>query len=276
MVDEINTPATAVAATDTTAATSAAPAVAAPINASAETPAQAATPAPVSPSAAPEPTAAPAPTTVLGAEPPAPTATPEPTAAPAPVQDPNEIKKDESSQSVEPAPLPSYEPWKLPEGATLDEAKATEFNSLLAEMQTTTKAEQAFVQEFGQKLIERHISEVKETVDRLHESYQQAWRKQTDDWKQAFISDPEIGGNRQETTVTAANDFISTYGGTPEQQKEFRALMETTGLGNHPAMIRILANAKNNAQFSAPKPIVGKPATEKLTTTQKFYGKKTG
>lgn len=278
MADQTDTTATAasapIAAPAASVAVSSAPAAeAAPVAASpssygVQTPADA--PPAAAPTATAEPPVAAAiPPTVIGAEPKIPEIkTPE-------GEKPPEPKKDEASQSDAPAPLPAYEAWTLPEGVTLDEAKATEFNKLLGEFQAGSKAEQAAVQAFGQELIDRHVSELKSALARKDETYQQAWVKQTEDWKQAFVNDPEIGLNRQETTVATANEFIATHGGTPEQQAEFRSLMQTTGLGNHPAMIRLLANAKNSAAFGAPQPLAGTPPTEKVSRSQKYYGKKT-
>lgn len=235
------------------------------------------TPPVVAPSTTAEPSAAAtelAPT-VLGAEP-KPAEVPKPAETQTPEgEKPTEPKKDEASQSEQPAPLPTYEPWTLPEGIKLDDTQAGEFNKLLGEFQASTKAETAAVQKFGQELVSRHVAEVKESIERTHKTYQSAWLKQAEDWKQAFISDPEIGGNRQETTVAAANEFIVTHGGTPQQQSEFRALMQQTGLGNHPAMIRMLANAKNSPEFTEGKPLAGAPVVAKQSKSQKFYAKKT-
>lgn len=217
------------------------------------------------------------PATVLGAEPVKPVEKPieaKPEIKPTEGEKIPEVKKEEASKSDEPAPLPTYEPWVLPEGITIEETKASEFNKMLAEFQTNTKSEQVLVQKFGQDLVDRHISEVKSATERMQKAYSDAWVKQTENWKQQFISDPEIGLNRQETTIAAANEFISTHGGTPEQQSAFRKLMEDTGIGNHPEMIRLLASAKNSAAFIEPKPLAGTPSASKPSKSQKFYGKK--
>lgn len=182
-----------------------------------------------------------------------------------------EIKKEDGKQSDEPAPLPTYEAFKLPEGITLEGNKLSEFTKDLGEFQTRTKAEQAAVQEFGQKLVDRHIAEVNSTVKRLNEHYTQAWEKQKIEWKDAFVKDPEIGGNRQETTVNAALQFIKTHGGNEAQQQEFRQLMETTGIGNHPAMIRLLAKANMNMAEGKPLP-AAKPVPTATSKVAKRYG----
>ncbi len=182
-----------------------------------------------------------------------------------------EPKKEEASQSDEPAPLPSYEAFTLPENITLDSEKLVEFTKDLGEFQNATKADQKAVQEFGQKLVDRHVAEVQETLKRRDEYYVATWEKQKSDWKEAFENDPEIGGNRKETTVNAALEFIRTHGGNEEQQKEFRDLMESTGLGNHPAIIRMLANANLAKAEGKPLP-AAKPAPQNTSKVARRYG----
>lgn len=282
MVDEPITPAAPAASTlaavpATDAAASAAPVAAsnpesAPAQASTETPS--APPAAESSSAPAQSSALQLPATLLGAEPKvdakaADAKTPEVKSAEG--EKPAEDKKVEGDKSAEPAALPSYEPWVVPKGVKLDEKQSGEFNTLLGEFQNITKADQAEVQKFGQTLVDKHTAAVNETVGRVHGAYQQAWVKQTEDWKQSFVSDPEIGGKRQETTLASANEFIRTHGGTPEQQASFRKLMQDTGIGNHPDMIRILANAMS--AFSEPKPVPAQAPVTKVSKSQKFYGK---
>lgn len=191
---------------------------------------------------------------------------------PKPADDTAEPKKEEAAQSVEPAPLPAYEAFTLPQGVTLDDAKLVEFTKDLGEFQNMTKADQAEVQKFGQKLVDRHIAETQETLKRRDEYYVATWEKTKSDWKEAFENDPEIGGNRKETTVNAALEFIRTHGGNETQQKEFRDLMESTGLGNHPAIIRLLANA--NVAKAEGKPLPGiKPESQAtVSKVAKRYG----
>lgn len=184
----------------------------------------------------------------------------------------SEVAPDEGGQSDDPAPPPKYDPFTLPEDIKLDESRIVEFTNLLSELETSGKASHEAVQAFGQKAVEFHINEVKNAVENLTSLYQTAWDKQKTDWKDSFLKDPEIGGNRFQTTVDSALAFIKTHGGTPEQQEEFRGLMETSGLGNHPAMIRMLANAGRAMQEG--KPLAApKPVPQQKSKTQTLYGK---
>jgi hypothetical protein len=174
-------------------------------------------------------------------------------------------------QSDDPAPPPTYDAFEVPEGITLDKDRVSKFTELLGKFEQTTKADHAAVQAFGQEAVNFHINEIQNAVTELQKFYQTAWDKQKADWKDAFMKDPEIGGNRFQTTVDAARNFIRTHGGTPEQQAEFRNVMETSGLGNHPAILRILANA--GAAMGEGTPLANvKPVSQPKSRIRTMYG----
>lgn len=180
-------------------------------------------------------------------------------------------KKNEEGQSAEPAPPPVYDPFTVPEGITLDPDRVTKFTGILAELETGGKVDHALVQQFGQKAVDFHTAEVKKAVEDVTNLYKTSWDRQKTEWKDSFMKDPEIGGNRFQTTVDAALTFIRTHGGTPEQQTEFRNLMETSGLGNHPAVIRLLANA--GTAMAEGRPLAAqKPVSVPKSKTSTLYG----
>jgi hypothetical protein len=193
---------------------------------------------------------------------------------------PAEQPKAEGSPSAEPAPLPTYERFTLPEGIQIDEKKLGEFTKDLGEFQVANKVEQTKVQEFAQKLVNRYIAESKETVDRLVKSYEATWEKQKNDWKESFISDPELGGNRQETTATAVQNLVDEFGGSKEQITELRKFMDL-GIGNNPNLIRLMKNAadtitdmRKKYETETNRPLTGqRPETVKKSKTQTLYGK---
>mgnify|MGYP000072417947 CR=1 FL=1 len=170
-----------------------------------------------------------------------------------------EAPKDEGGQSVEPAPPPKYDPFVYPEGVTLDETRVGELTNLLSALELEGKADHAKLQETGQKLVDLYISESKAAVEKISEYYANAWEKQKTDWREATTNDPEFGGNRLQTTLDAASTFIRTHGGTKEQQAELRSLMDSSGLGNNLAVIRLFATAgramSEGRPLAAPKPV---------------------
>lgn len=257
----------------------------APAPAPAATPTIEPAPAPAPPEPAPAPSPAPVTKTILGSEPPkpAPAAAPEnkdakPVAEAKPAA---EQKKDEGGPSAEPAPLPTYEPFKLADGVQIDEKKLGEFTKELGEFEFANKGvEHAKVQEFAQKLVNRYVSETQETVQRIVDHYNNTWDKQKNEWREAFIADAELGGNRQETTAANVQKFVGEFGGDVKQVEALRGFMET-GIGNHPALIRLMNNAastvnalrlKYETETNAPLP-GQKPVTEKRSKTQTLYGK---
>lgn len=239
------------------------------------------------PAPAASPEVAPAKTTILGTEPPKPAdaaaaPTPEnkdakPAVAEAPAAEP---KKEEGGQSAEPAPLPAYEPFKFPEGLQVDEKKFGEFTKELGEFEVSTKADHGAVQEFAQKLVNRYAAETQETVKRIVDHYTNTWEKTKNEWREAFIADPEMGGNRQQTTATSVQNFVSEFGGDVKQIEELRGFMES-GVGNNPNLIRLMNNANNAVKALRMKyesesntPLPGqKPVSEKKSKTQTLYGK---
>lgn len=179
----------------------------------------------------------------------------------------------EGSQSAEPAPPPTYDTFTLPEGVTLVPERVQEFTSLLTKLETEGKADHATVQKFGQEAVNFYVAEVQKAVTEINSNLQNSWKQQKNEWKETFLKDPEIGGERSQTTVDSALKFVRTHGGTAEQQQEFKSLMETSGLGNHPVMIRLLARA--GEAMSEGKPLAAqKPATTSVRSkVQTMYGK---
>lgn len=169
-----------------------------------------------------------------------------PVADTAKVEAPIEVKEDKQvdSQSAETAQLPTYEAFKLPEGITFDNEKLSEFMKDLGELQGKTKAEKAIMQEFGQKLMDRHVAELQKTIQLVQEQNKIANETKVKSWDESFRKDPEIGGNKQDTTLNVARSAMK-YAGNEAQQKEFRQLLQDTGAYAHPAMIRTLANFQN-------------------------------
>lgn len=266
----------------TTSSAEPAPIVVAPVVAPVPV-APAVEPAPIAPAevtppvAAEKPPEAPvaevAPPTVLG-EAPKETPPEKPVEAPVEGKEPAETaeKKSEGGQSDETAPPPKYDPWTLPEGIKLDETKAQEFTTLLADLEKSG-GDHSAIQQFGQKAVDLYVNEVKTAVEGIQKYYQDTWDKTKTTWREEFLKDPDLGGNRFQTTVDAANTFIRTHGGTADEQAEFRALMDSSGLGNHKVVIRILANAGKAMSEGRPLASVKPPAAPK-SKTQTLYGGK--
>lgn len=181
-------------------------------------------------------------------------------------------EKTEEVQSEEPAPTPVYDQFTLPEGFSTEGEQVKKFTDLLSDLEVNGKADHALLQEFGQKAVDMYTTEVKTAVENLQKLYNDTWTRTKLDWKESFLKDPEIGGNRFQTSVDSANSFIRMHGGTEDQQAEFRNLMNTTGIGNHPAMIRLLAKAGTAMSEGTPL-AASKPVAPPKSKTSTLYGK---
>lgn len=174
----------------------------------------------------------------------------------------------EESESEE-APLPSYEPFSLPEGINLDGEQLEQFTKDLSEFETLTKADHAEVQKFGQKLVDKYISEMQSVVARVQEAEKVRQSNERLAWKDEFINHPDIGGNRQDTTLKSAKELINTHGGKFAQP--FIEIMNQSGLGNHPSVIGFLANVGRNYTEGTSLPAV-KPDSGPRSKIATRYG----
>ncbi len=205
-----------------------------------EAAAPAAPPAPSSP-----PEAAPAEAT---SEPPSPTsllsqAKADSTAPPPAEQPQAEQQQPEQPQEI---PLPTYEAFTMPEGVTLDEKPLGEFTNLLGEYERQLAAPDAdrhtATQELGQKLVDLYIAETRANAERYFQNQRDTWTRTREQWLSDFREDPEIGGNRQDTTVARCGAVLELYGQRvgPQQEKALRDVMGVTGAGDNPEILRFI------------------------------------
>lgn len=194
--------------------------------AAAPSPAPAATPAP-SPSPAPDPGLT-MPDSLLGEK-------PEPTEKPD-----GDKKPDEPAKPDEPI---KYEPFKLPDGMTVNEAKLGEFTEIAAAARIP--------QDVAQKLVDLYSSELKA----ISEGPMRAWTDLQNTWRDAVKNDPEIGGKNLDKNLAATKIGLKNLLG--EDAGKFFEALNITGAGNNPDIVRGLFKA---ASPHAPaSPVGGSP-----------------
>lgn len=196
-----------------------------------------------------------------------------PEAAPAAADTPAaDTAADAPAAPAEPAPLPTYEPFTVPEGFKLDDADLGEITKTLGEFEVATKADHAQVQGLAQKLMDKHTAVVNDTVQRINDYYQNAIEEQSSKWKDAFEADPEIGGNRRETTLKNAKKIIDVYGGDEAQRAELKTFLNDSKIGNHPGLIRLLAKAGEQLAEGRPLPASLSGKSTPTSKVHKRYG----
>lgn len=244
-------------------------------------PAASATPEPV-PAVVPE---APAPETPAAPAAPesasllseAATPAPEP-AAEAKAEDKSASEAPAEEARPEEAPLPEYDVFTVPEGVELEDQQVEQFVGILGTAERAILAAagdpakiRAAVQQFGQQALDQYTAEIQQLGGRIAEINAETFRNTQEYWKSQFFEDPEIGGNRKDTTLKNCGAVISRFGGSPQQIAEVRSVLTNTGAGNNVALIRLFNNVANF--LGEPQPVAGtKPDPQPQSRQDKRYG----
>lgn len=130
-------------------------------------------------------------------------------------------KKPEEQKKPEGAPE-AYE-FKAPEGSELDKAAVEQFEPIARELNLSQEQAQKLVDLYGTKVMPQLMKQQADT-----------WQKQVADWGTATKEDKEIGGEKFEANLTRAKQAMDKFA-TPE----LREFLETSGMGNHPELIRV-------------------------------------
>lgn len=167
-------------------------------------------------------------------------------------QDDGEKPKEEKDKKPEGAPE-KYE-FKAAEGAELDTEALKDFEPLARELNLNQEQAQKLVDMYGTKLLPM-----------VQKQQAEAWQKQTEGWAESVKADKEIGGDKLNSNLSAAQRALEQFG-TPEL-KEY---LNGTGLGNHPELVKTfirigkamsednMVTGKESGQRSAAEVIYGK------------------
>lgn len=211
----------------------------------------------------------------------------EPTAEETPKE---EVKAEETpapEEPVKPEPLatPVYDAFTLPEGVTFADDKVSAFTGLMGETEQKIHADPASMhtamQEFGQKAVDLYIAEVREATERSARLQRETWDRTLSDWQQQFRDDPEIGKNRQDTTIQRIGGLLNLYEkhAGKDITDKVRSAFALTGAGNHPEVLRWAHwMASRLTETSRVVPITPRAAPDKrsLSPAQRLYKTSTG
>lgn len=116
------------------------------------------------------------------------------------------------------AKVPETYEFSVPEGVALDADLTSEFTALAKE--------DGLSQERAQKYIDLGV--------KLASAGTQDFAKQVEGWVEQAKNDPEFGGDKYEASVGIGREAYARLA-TPD----LKQFLETTGLGNHPEVIRL-------------------------------------
>lgn len=124
-------------------------------------------------------------------------------------------------ETAKPEGAPEKYEFKAPEGQQFDDVVIGAFSEVAKELNLTQDAAQKVVDKINPILAARQVEAV--------ETAKKEWAEQTK-------SDKEIGGDKLTESMSAATKAFKTFA-TPE----FAELLDKSGFGNHPEVIRVFA-----------------------------------
>lgn len=168
-------------------------------------------------------------------------------------------QNDADGKSVTDDAPETYADFDLPEGMPLDEKLLESAVPVFKELNLT--------QEQAQKLVDFQANQVQASQDAAIDSFNQMKA----DWLNQAKTDKEIGGDSFDENVGTAKLFIKQFG-----TEELRNILDETGVGNHPEVIRAFANAGKFLKEDAPgdqnNSVTQTPKNETEARIQRMYG----
>ena len=131
--------------------------------------------------------------------------------------------KTEGDQGKKPEGAPESYEFKAPEGVQFDDAVIGAFSEVAKELNLP--------QDQAQKVLDKMAPVMNARQSEQLEAARAQWAEETK-------ADKEFGGEKLNENLATAKKALDTFG-TPE----FRALLNESGLGNHPEVIRVFYRA---------------------------------
>lgn len=122
---------------------------------------------------------------------------------------------------VTPEPV-AFTDFSFPEGITIDPGAMAEFSELAKADGLSQESAQKYV-DLQTKLVQGHTDSMVATLEQTSET-----------WKQEVLANDLFKGDAGAENLKVASEAIKKLGG-----EKFSEYLETTGLGNHPEMVKL-------------------------------------
>jgi hypothetical protein len=136
----------------------------------------------------------------------------------------------------------------MPDGVALDKTAADEFTAIAKELKLDQASAQK-VADVGAKMAQRQV---------------EAHAQLVESWVESVKTDKEIGGDKLAENLAIARKAIDTFG-TPE----LKDVLNATGFGNHPAVIK--AFYKAGMAISSDRFVSGSPKGPENDMAKKMF-----
>lgn len=177
------------------------------------------------------------------------TPTTEPATQPTP-----EAPKVEEPKAPEAKPI-ELASIKLPEGFTLDEKQSGDFIALMNDQNLSRS-------ELAQKLVDQYAGLMKAGSEKGTQDFMNLQAQ----WRETIEKDPEIGGANLPVTTSGIGKLLEKYGSA-----EAREAFDTTGAGNNPHIVRMLA--KMAKDLNEPGPVPAGASASSVPLADRLYTK---
>lgn len=121
----------------------------------------------------------------------------------------------------QPTPEPDYS-FEMPEGVELDKSGVDEFTAIAKELKLPADA--------AKKLVGLEVKRV--------QAQQQAHATLVESWAEQVKADKDLGGEKLQENLAVARKAIDAFG-----SPELKELLNSTGLGNHPEVVKAFLKA---------------------------------
>jgi hypothetical protein len=112
--------------------------------------------------------------------------------------------------------------FEMPEGIELDKSATEEFTAIAKELKLP--------QDAAKKLVDLEVKRI--------QAQQQQHQSLVNEWAEQVKADKDLGGDKLDENLAVARKAIDAFG-TPE----LKELLNTTGLGNHPEVVKAFFKA---------------------------------
>lgn len=176
----------------------------------------------------------------------------------APEGAPASTESEQAPPTLQTLGAPETYEFKPPEGSAFDNEVMSEFSSVAKELDLSQSAAQKMVDKLAPKIAERTLA-----------AQAEAFRATNAEWVEAAKADKEFGGEKLGQNLAVAKKALDAYG-TPE----LRELLNTTGIGNHPELIRAFYKAGLPLMEDKFVPGGTRPAARNADHATALYGNK--
>lgn len=154
--------------------------------------------------------------------------------------------------------VPEKYEFTAPEGTEYDPGILDAFSGAAKEANLSQDAAQKLLANMAPVIAARQAEQVKQVQEQ---------------WKEASTADPEIGGEKLQENLAVARKGLDTLDPIPKGQTTtaLRTLLTSSGLGNHPEVLRLLFRA--GQKVSEDGFVVGSSTNNaNKTLAEKLYG----